>query len=180
MGRGSDVFLHRYCDYSLSFLHHGTRTLLSILRTGKKYRELSSHHPSDSRTWWRLDQLGYGIDVQYITCWLTPESPPGPLLWHFEENTTNDPSIELDLEEVKTLAANIGFEIKVRHLIPVVRSITLSILLLDRTNAQSIRHMSITMIQCSGIYITPLSGRPPKSCSFLRGFNGHSVRKCIL
>ena len=41
------------------------------------------------------------------------ESQLGPLLWHFEENTTSDPSIELDLEEVKTLAAHIGFEIKV-------------------------------------------------------------------
>lgn len=41
------------------------------------------------------------------------ESQSGPLLWHFEENTTSDPSIELDLEEVKTLAAHIGFEIKV-------------------------------------------------------------------
>jgi|SRR5712671_4749755 len=37
----------------------------------------------------------------------------GPLLWHFEENITSDPSIELDLEEVKALAAQIGFEIKV-------------------------------------------------------------------
>ncbi|KAI0249309.1 N2227-domain-containing protein [Lactifluus subvellereus] len=36
----------------------------------------------------------------------------GPLLWHFEENTTSDPSVELDLEEVKALAAQIGFEIK--------------------------------------------------------------------
>ncbi|KAI9459315.1 N2227-domain-containing protein [Russula earlei] len=36
----------------------------------------------------------------------------GPLLWHFEENTTSDPSIELDLEEVKVLATRIGFEIK--------------------------------------------------------------------
>ncbi|TFY62950.1 hypothetical protein EVJ58_g3544 [Rhodofomes roseus] len=35
----------------------------------------------------------------------------GPLLWHFENNTTNDPSIELTLEEVKTLARKIGFEI---------------------------------------------------------------------
>ncbi|OAX32849.1 N2227-domain-containing protein, partial [Rhizopogon vinicolor AM-OR11-026] len=35
----------------------------------------------------------------------------GPLLWHFENNTTNDPSIELDLEEVKTLAQKIGFVI---------------------------------------------------------------------
>ncbi|EPS96381.1 hypothetical protein FOMPIDRAFT_1038167 [Fomitopsis schrenkii] len=35
----------------------------------------------------------------------------GPLLWHFENNSTNDPSIELTLEEVKTLARKIGFEI---------------------------------------------------------------------
>ncbi|KAJ8593712.1 N2227-domain-containing protein [Rhizopogon salebrosus TDB-379] len=35
----------------------------------------------------------------------------GPLLWHFENNTTNDPSIELDLEEIKTLARKIGFVI---------------------------------------------------------------------
>jgi carnosine N-methyltransferase len=37
----------------------------------------------------------------------------GPLLWHFENNTTNDPSIELDLEEVKALARQMGFEISV-------------------------------------------------------------------
>lgn len=35
----------------------------------------------------------------------------GPLLWHFENNNTNDPSVELDLEEVKELARKIGFEI---------------------------------------------------------------------
>ncbi|KAI0827350.1 N2227-domain-containing protein [Trametes gibbosa] len=35
----------------------------------------------------------------------------GPLLWHWENNSTNDPSIELTLEEVKALARNIGFEI---------------------------------------------------------------------
>jgi carnosine N-methyltransferase len=38
----------------------------------------------------------------------------GPLLWHFENNTTNDPSIELDLEEVKKLARDVGFELSVR------------------------------------------------------------------
>jgi hypothetical protein len=38
----------------------------------------------------------------------------GPLLWHWENNQSGDPSIELDLEEVKALARNIGFEIKVR------------------------------------------------------------------
>ncbi len=37
----------------------------------------------------------------------------GPLLWHFENNNTNDPSVELDLEEVKALARTIGFELRV-------------------------------------------------------------------
>jgi len=32
-------------------------------------------------------------------------------LWHWENNTTSDPSIELDLEQVKDLAREIGFEI---------------------------------------------------------------------
>ncbi|KAK7678716.1 hypothetical protein QCA50_018298 [Cerrena zonata] len=35
----------------------------------------------------------------------------GPLLWHWENNTTNDPSVELSLDEVKELARQIGFEI---------------------------------------------------------------------
>ncbi|KAB5592962.1 hypothetical protein CTheo_3597 [Ceratobasidium theobromae] len=35
----------------------------------------------------------------------------GPLLWHWENNNSNDMSIELDLEEVKELARKIGFEI---------------------------------------------------------------------
>ncbi|KAF9237126.1 N2227-domain-containing protein [Melanogaster broomeanus] len=35
----------------------------------------------------------------------------GPLLWHFENNNTSDPSIELDLEEVKDLARKIGFQL---------------------------------------------------------------------
>ena len=38
----------------------------------------------------------------------------GPLLWHWENNTTNDTSIELDLDEVKALARAIGFKIEVR------------------------------------------------------------------
>ncbi|KAK7052931.1 hypothetical protein VNI00_004251 [Paramarasmius palmivorus] len=38
-------------------------------------------------------------------------APGGPLLWHWENNNTNDPSVELDLEEVKTLARKIGFKI---------------------------------------------------------------------
>jgi len=89
----------------------------------------------------------------------------GPLLWHFEENTTSDPSIELDLEEVKTLAAHIGFEIKVGISYLSLVSHALHSLFV-RTNAQSIRPTSITKNQCSGIYNMPLSGRPRKSCGF--------------
>lgn len=37
----------------------------------------------------------------------------GPLLWHFENNNTNDPSVELDLDEVKALARTMGFELSV-------------------------------------------------------------------
>ncbi|KAH7337433.1 N2227-domain-containing protein [Rhizoctonia solani] len=42
----------------------------------------------------------------------------GPLLWHWENNNTNDMSIELDLEEVKELARKIGFEIYNERTIP--------------------------------------------------------------
>ncbi|KAF8513215.1 N2227-domain-containing protein [Gautieria morchelliformis] len=41
----------------------------------------------------------------------------GPLLWHFENNATNDISIEVDLQEVKTLARKIGFEISEERVI---------------------------------------------------------------
>ncbi|KAL5478532.1 hypothetical protein ACEPAI_2716 [Sanghuangporus weigelae] len=36
----------------------------------------------------------------------------GPLLWHWENNTTNDISIELDLEEVKSLCKRMGFKLE--------------------------------------------------------------------
>ncbi|KAF7304952.1 N2227 domain-containing protein [Mycena kentingensis (nom. inval.)] len=36
----------------------------------------------------------------------------GPLLWHWENNTTHDTSIELTLDEVKNLAREIGFVIE--------------------------------------------------------------------
>ncbi|KAL4061973.1 N2227-like protein-domain-containing protein [Scleroderma yunnanense] len=35
----------------------------------------------------------------------------GPLLWHFENNENNYPSVELDLVEIKALARKIGFEL---------------------------------------------------------------------
>ncbi|KDQ06519.1 hypothetical protein BOTBODRAFT_39554 [Botryobasidium botryosum FD-172 SS1] len=36
----------------------------------------------------------------------------GPLLWHYENSSEGDPSIELSLDEVKELARKIGFEIR--------------------------------------------------------------------
>ena len=98
----------------------------------------------------------------------------GPLLWHFEENTTNDPSIELDLEEVKTLAAHMGFEIKVSPSYPqlVSRDIAYAP---HRMNARSIRPTSITKNQCLGIYTTPLSGLPQKSCNFSKAIPKRKV-----
>ena len=47
----------------------------------------------------------------------------GPLLWHWENNTSNDPSVELTLEEVKLLARKIGFEVSVSPL-PLARFAT--------------------------------------------------------
>lgn len=42
-----------------------------------------------------------------------PYNFAGPLLWHWENNESGDPSIEVSLEEVKLLAEKIGFEISV-------------------------------------------------------------------
>ncbi|KAJ7066398.1 N2227-domain-containing protein [Mycena amicta] len=36
----------------------------------------------------------------------------GPLLWHWENNTSHDPSVELSLDEVKALAREVGFVIE--------------------------------------------------------------------
>ena len=50
----------------------------------------------------------------------------GPLLWHWENNTSGDMSIELDLEEIKQLAGIIGFEISVRFFDSSFESLTVS------------------------------------------------------
>ncbi|TFL07343.1 N2227-domain-containing protein [Pterulicium gracile] len=42
----------------------------------------------------------------------------GPLLWHWENNQTNDLSVELDLQQVKALAREIGFDISNEREIP--------------------------------------------------------------
>jgi carnosine N-methyltransferase len=52
--------------------------------------------------------------LAHLACLLSHGSrSAGPLLWHWENNSTSDVSIELDLAEVKSLARSVGFEIKV-------------------------------------------------------------------
>lgn len=55
----------------------------------------------------------YFMRIVYKSGCLTHHLSIGPLLWHWEGNTSNDPSIELTLDEVKALARKIGFEISV-------------------------------------------------------------------
>ena len=62
-----------------------------------------------------------------LILYVIPQPHAGPLLWHFEENTTSDPSVELDLEEVKALAAQIGFEIKVCNQCPIFPRLALGL-----------------------------------------------------
>ncbi|KAI8883285.1 N2227-like protein [Backusella circina FSU 941] len=42
----------------------------------------------------------------------------GPLLYHFEDSTNGDTSIELSLEQVKEVAKKIGFEFKKESMVP--------------------------------------------------------------
>lgn len=44
----------------------------------------------------------------------------GPLLWHWENNSGGEVSVELSLDEVKELARKIGFEITVSSPVGVV------------------------------------------------------------
>ncbi|KZV96043.1 N2227-domain-containing protein [Exidia glandulosa HHB12029] len=49
----------------------------------------------------------------------------GPLLWHFENNTSNDVSIELDMSEMMKLLDMVGFEITSQRTIPTTYATTL-------------------------------------------------------
>jgi hypothetical protein len=81
----------------------------------------------------------------------------GPLLWHFENNNTNDPSIELDLEELKALAHKIGFELSVSFWFPVFG--WNSLMITPRTRGPLIPHTQAIREECWVMYIMPHSGR---------------------
>jgi hypothetical protein len=82
---------------------------------------------------------------------------PGPLLWHFENNTTNDPSVELDLEEVKQLARDIGFELSVSiHIL--LTLYYLIIFVRYRKKEPSKQLIPVMHRVCSAMCIMPSSG----------------------
>lgn len=72
------------------------------------YLRIIHHILAPGGVWINLGMLDSLFNSQ------TPNATKGPLLWHFENNNTNDPSIELDLSEVKALAHQIGFDLSVR------------------------------------------------------------------
>lgn len=106
MGRDHDVFLHRH------------RTFLNFTSP----RSLAQYSTD------RLEQAKNIVNyLRVIHRILAPGGVwinLGPLLWHFENNNSHDPSVELDLEEVKRLAELVGFEINVRFFFFLSFSIT--------------------------------------------------------
>ena len=82
----------------------------------------------------------------------------GPLLWHFENNSTNDPSVELTLEEVKALARKIGFEISVCCFPALCRRLFTD-RLHYRTNAPSTRRTRTTLRACWATFTMPHLGQ---------------------
>ena len=92
MGRRADLLLYRYSQYmSRSYVHPP----LTPLQAKNIVNYLRTIH--------RILTPG-GV---WINC--------GPLLWHFENS--EEISIEVSLEEVKSLAIEIGFVIGVRLLV---------------------------------------------------------------
>ena len=85
-------------------------TTFICLIAGQEHCELPSCYPSHTGAGRRLDQSWYGFSLLQVRP-SAPHAFTGPLLWHFENNSTNDPSVELDLEEVKALAHKIGFQL---------------------------------------------------------------------
>lgn len=92
----------------------------------------------------------------------------GPLLWHWENNNSNDPSIELDMEEIKALIRTIGFEISVSLLSPLRFHTSCLYTRTTRMKPRLIRPIPITQKACSVISTRPRYGRPPK-------FNGSAA-----
>lgn len=87
---------------------------------------------------------------------------PGPLLWHFENNNTNDPSIELDLEEVKALARQMGFRLSVSLFLSACLFPSMQRVYGARTSGRSKRVIRATINLCSDIYTRQRFGKRPR------------------
>lgn len=96
----------------------------------------------------------------------------GPLLWHWENNTTNDPSIELTLDEVKTLAKSIGFTISVSYL---RNNSCFHLSTQNRTNEPLIQPIQITLSLCLAIFTTPHFGLRPRNHESTLGPNRQTI-----
>lgn len=115
MGCNTDVLFHRHSARSLLALWHARRSRYGTqAKNIVNYLRIIHRILAPGGVWINLGMERMPRVSHVPSIYRSPPSHTGPLLWHFEENTTSDPSVELDLEEVKALAAEIGFEIKVR------------------------------------------------------------------
>ena len=99
-----------------------------------------------------------------LTCLFLLVTFSGPLLWHFENNNTNDPSIELDLEEVKALVREMGFRLSVRLFFTRGRTGSID-LIIDRTSGRSRRVIRAMTSLCSDIFTRLRFGKRPRTPS---------------
>ena len=77
----------------------------------------------------------------------------GPLLWHWESNEDGEPSIELTLDEVKSLVQKLGFRIDVSLLLFQIFEIYVLIILIYRRKKLLIQHIPIILRVCYNILI---------------------------
>ena len=121
MGRDHDLLLYRHGSSSplhlfcLLFPLGLTWSLLTIqAKNVVNYLRIIHRILAPGGVWINLGMLLHVLTFYSAFTYL----PSGPLLWHFENNNTNDPSVELDLDEVKALARVVGFELSVSILSP--------------------------------------------------------------
>ena len=110
MGCDNDLLFHWHGKPSLSPLFFITLIVWSQAKNIVNYLRILHRILAPGGVWINLGTLLL-VDIEegsHFAC-----GGLGPLLWHWENNTTNDPSVELDLEELKSLARNIGFVLSV-------------------------------------------------------------------